>query len=161
MVRKPRSYLIVRFVVVVFAAGVILILVIILIIEIGIVEIVIDFLEMKSVAGEPVNGTGNELFFNVFAELIVQLEAFLDVGCDGFIVLTLRRLWWVEEVKEGVGWDGLLENAGLLGSCESCQCLNVMIAPEDLLLLRCFLLSTRTVRSFSGFQKILSPSAWS
>jgi hypothetical protein len=53
---------------------------------------------LQSLASEPIDRAGNELFLDVLTELVVELETLLDVG--GSIVLVLRGLGWVEEVEE-------------------------------------------------------------
>ena len=71
---------------------------------------------MQSLAGEPVDRTGNELLLDILTELVVKLETLLDVG--GSIVVVLRGVGWVEEVEERLCGDGLLDNAGLLSVYE-------------------------------------------
>ena len=141
------------------------ILVLIVLVEILVQLILVNLLIGECLAREPVNGTGDELLLDVLAQLVVQLQAVLDVG-RGIIILLCRGLRGREEVEKGVGRDSLLDDAGLLGVCAVLVFLfkflcYVLACRHDSLLLRCFFCSTRTVRSFSAFQLILSPWAWS
>jgi hypothetical protein len=128
----------------------VIIVVVVLIILIKVLQIVlIELLKGKSFARKPVNGTWNKLLLDVLAELVVELQTLLDIG-GGIIVLLGRGLRGGEEVEEGLGGDGLLDDAGLLGGY-----LKLLSADDSLkhirdscsLLLRCFFCSTRTVRS--------------
>jgi len=44
-------------------------------------------LELQGLAGEPVDGAGNELLLDVLTELVVQLELLLDVLVNLLIVV--------------------------------------------------------------------------
>jgi hypothetical protein len=68
---------------------------------------------LEGFAGEPIHGTWDQLLLDVLAKLVVDFEALFDIG-SAFVLLRWR-LWWVEEVKERLAWDGLADNAGLLG----------------------------------------------
>lgn len=68
-------------------AHVILILVLVLIKIVTIHVILIQLLISKCFAGEPVNGTRNELFPDILTELAVELDALLEVVVRGFLVL--------------------------------------------------------------------------
>ena len=72
---------------------------------------------MQGLAGEPVNGAGDELLLDVLTKLVVELETLLDVG-GGVVVLVLRGLGWVEEVEERLCRNRLLDDTGLLGVWE-------------------------------------------
>lgn len=57
---------------------VLIIIFIFVVIDIKIV-LVTDILKCQGLASEPVDGTRDELFFDVLAQLIVKLEALLDL----------------------------------------------------------------------------------
>jgi hypothetical protein len=44
-------------------------------------------LELQSLAGEPVDGAGNELLLDVLTELVVKLELLLDVLVNLLVVV--------------------------------------------------------------------------
>ena len=92
------SYLIVIFLLLVIVVTVHIVIEVILVLEVVLVEVVHAVLELKSLAGEPVDGAGNELLLDVFSKLVVELKTLLNVG--GSIVLILGRAWGVEEVEE-------------------------------------------------------------
>jgi hypothetical protein len=114
---------------------------------------------LQSLAGEPVDGTGDKLLLDVLSELVVKLEALLDVGRS--IVLVLWGVGRVEEVEERLSRNSLLDDARLLGVCGLLACGDILEVSDYSLLFLCFLLSMRTVRSLPAFHSILSPSAWS
>lgn len=105
------TYLLIRLVLVPVVTEVILLL-IVLVLEFALV-VVVELLELKSLAGEPVDSTGDELLLDILAELVVQLQTLLDVGRD-LVIIVGRGLGWREKVEEGLGRDRLLDNAGLL-----------------------------------------------
>ena len=164
------TYLFIRLVLV-RALLTILVVFVVLISEVALLAILIEALVLESFAREPVDGAGNELFLDVFAKLIVEFQTLFNVRgsvlrLGVFIVFFIffGRLGWVEEIEEGLGRDGLLDDTGLFGVWEK----NLVFRDEsyvrngqDSRLLRCFFCSTRTVRSLPAFQSILSPSAWS
>jgi hypothetical protein len=49
---------------------------------------------LKSLASEPVDSTRDELLFDVLSQLVVKLEAFLDVTCSVVVILISRSLGW-------------------------------------------------------------------
>lgn len=137
---------------------------VIVVLEVLLVEILlIHLLEGEGLPGEPVNGAGDQLLLDVLTELVVELEALLNVG-GGIIILLTWCVGWGEEVEERLGGNGLLDDTRLFcvyfdssqPACDISFCRD-----SDLLLLRCFFCSTLTVRSLPSFQLILSPSAWS
>jgi hypothetical protein len=77
---------------------------------------------LKSLAGEPVDSAGDELLLDVLTELVVELEALLDVGGGIVVLLVLGRARGVEEVEERLCGNGLLDNAGLLCVCLGLAC---------------------------------------
>ena len=60
------------------------------------------------------------LFFDVFADLIIHLEFFLQfvelLFLDVAVVDSILVGWhgWREKVKEGLGWAGLADQAGAI-----------------------------------------------
>ena len=90
----------------------ILILVLVLIIELGVLGVLVPFVG-QSLAGEPVNSTRDELFFNILTQLVIELESLFDVR--GNLVIVGRCNRWCEEVEEGLSGNGLLNDASLLG----------------------------------------------
>ena len=54
---------------------------------------------MKGLAGEPVNGAGDELLLDVLTELVVELELGLNVVLD-LLVILCRGAGGVEEIEE-------------------------------------------------------------
>lgn len=144
-------------------AGIVIVLVI-LVLELAII-LLIKLFECECLACEPIDRTRDEFLLNVLAQLVIKLQALLDVG-SGVIVVVARGLGRREEVEEGVSRDRLLDDARLLGGCVPLAAAHIQIPLPagqrvNLLLLRCFFCSIRTVRSLPGFQSILSPSAWS
>jgi hypothetical protein len=81
------SYLIVIFLLLVIVVAVLIIIEVILILEVILVEVVHAVLELESLAGEPVDGAGNELLLDVLTELVVELELLLNVLVDLLIVI--------------------------------------------------------------------------
>jgi hypothetical protein len=155
------AYLIIVLILVVFITLVIIVIEIVLILEVVLVEVIEALLKLQCLTREPIDGTRDELLLDVLTELVVELELLLDLLVY-LIILVRRRRCWVEEVEEGRGRDGLLDDAGLLGVCGTSQQPDTTNrGRNDLLLFLCFLLSILTVRSLPAFQSILSPSAWS
>lgn len=73
---------------------------VVVILEILLVEVLlIHLLEGEGLTGEPVDGTGDQLLLDVLTELVVELEALLDVG-GSVIVLLTWCVGWGEEVEE-------------------------------------------------------------
>lgn len=107
------AYSFVRLVILIPVFAQIVVLLVILVLEIALLEVVVERLELESLAREPVNGTGDKLLLDVLAELVVELQALLDIGCRIVVVLGWW-LWWREEVEERFGWNGLLYDPGLL-----------------------------------------------
>lgn len=107
-------YLIVRLLVLITVVAELVLVLIVLIFELALVE-VLEVLVLEGLASEPVDGAGDELLLDVLTELVVELEALLDVGSS--IVIVLGRAWGVEEVKERLCGNGLLNDAGLLCVC--------------------------------------------
>ena len=90
------------------------ILVILVVVKLLVEVVFVNLLVGQGLAGEPVNGAGNQLLLDVLAQLVVQLQAVLDV-VGGLVVVLCRGLRRREEVEERLSRDGLLDDAGLLG----------------------------------------------
>jgi hypothetical protein len=110
-----RAYLVVWLLILVTVVAELILILVVLIFELALVE-VLNVLILQSLAGEPVDGAGNELLLDVLAKLVVELETLLNVG-GSIILIVLRGLWGVEEVEERLRGDGLLDDARLLGVC--------------------------------------------
>lgn len=96
------AYLIVRLLLLVAIIAKLILILVVLIFKFALVE-VFDIFILKSLAGEPVDSTGDELLFDVLTKLVVELEALLNVRGDTgslVIVLVLGGLGWVKEVEE-------------------------------------------------------------
>ena len=91
------------------------VLIIILVVVVALIELIIHLLVLKSLTGEPVDGAWDQLLLDVLTELIVELQTLLNVGLGVLVIILSWDCWWGEEVEEGLGWDGLLDNASLLG----------------------------------------------
>lgn len=90
------------------------VIILLVILEVLLVKVfLIKLLESESLTREPVDGTRNQLLLDILAQLVVQLEALLNVGCSILVVLS-RCLGRGEEVEERLCWNGLLDDAGLL-----------------------------------------------
>lgn len=86
---------------------------VILLIEVLLIKVIlIHLLESEGLSSKPVDGTGNQLLLDVLTQLVVKLEALLDVG-SGVIIVLGWCLGGREEVEERLGGDSLLDNAGL------------------------------------------------
>ena len=81
------AYLIIILLLVIIVVTVLIIIEVVLILEIILVEVVHTVLELKSLAGEPVDGAGNELLLDVLTELVVKLELLLDVLVNLLVVV--------------------------------------------------------------------------
>lgn len=113
MVRS--SYVFLRIILIILVlTQIIIVILIIFVLKIGFIQIVAERLELQRLTCEPIDGTRNELLLDVLAERVVELQALFDVGCS-IVILVRWRLGRREEVEKGVRWDGLLDNAGLLG----------------------------------------------
>ena len=81
------SYLIVVFLLFVIVVTVLVVIEVVLILEVILVKVVHAVLELKSLAGEPVDGAGNELLLDVLTELVVKLELLLNVLIDLLVIV--------------------------------------------------------------------------
>ena len=81
------SYLIIVFLLLVIVVTVLVIIEVILILEVILVEVIHAVLELESLAGEPVDGAGNELLLDVLTELVVKLELLLNVLIDLLVIV--------------------------------------------------------------------------
>ena len=85
-------------------------------------------LELESLAGEPIDGTGDDLLLELLAELVVDLEAVVEllklVLVDVLVLegLWRRRLGRAEEVEERVDVDGLADDTSAAGGYCQCVC---------------------------------------
>ncbi len=110
------SYLILlRLILIIVVLADIIVVLVILVVELAKV-IVIKLLEGEGFTSEPVDSPRDQLLLDIFAQLVVELQAVLDIG-SRVVVLVARRLGRGEEVEEGLGRDRLLDDAGLLGGC--------------------------------------------
>ncbi len=152
------TYIIVRLILVVILV-ILIFFFVILVLKIAFFQILIQLLKLKSLTREPVDSTRDELFLDVLAQLVIKLKTLFDIGGRIIIVLISWCLGGSKEVEEGLSWDSLLNYTGLLGVSRRVSGNLLKHHVSDSLLLRCFLLSTRTVKSLLVFQSILSPSA--
>ena len=114
--KSGRSHLFLLGLILVILAGIfVLLILVILIIEVTEV-VLIELLKGEGLASEPVDGPGNQLLLDVLTELVVELQAVLNIR-GSIIIIVRRRLRGREEVEEGLGRDRLLDDAGLLGGC--------------------------------------------
>lgn len=125
------------------------------------VKVGVLLLISERLAGEEVDRAGDDALLEVLANLVVELELLVNVVVDVLIVV-LRRRRGREEREERVGGNDLLDDPRLVGVCE-CPGSAVICTQtrHNTLLLRCFLVSIRTVRSLPSTQSILVPTAWS
>ena len=122
-----QAYIFVRLLLVVVTVLTKIILIfIILIFEVTLLEVIVHLLKLKSLAGEPVNSTWDELLLDILTKLVIQLKALLNIRSDVIVVLLSWSLWWREEVEERLSWNGLLDNAGLLGVY---KCVSNLVEP--------------------------------
>jgi hypothetical protein len=113
--QQRRAYIIlVRLLLLIIILVIVLIIVLVVLIIKVLEVILIVLLESEGLAGEPIDGAGNELLLDVLPELVVELETLLDVG-SSIVVILNRGLGRGEEVEERLCRNGLLDNAGLLG----------------------------------------------
>lgn len=92
-----NAYLVVRLLFLFAVIAEFILVLVVLVFKLALVK-VFNVLVLKSLAGEPVNGAGNELLFDVLTKLVVELETLLNVG--GGVVIVLWGLGWVKEVEE-------------------------------------------------------------
>lgn len=111
---RDRTHIVVLGIILLIIVLVIVIILIIVVVIELIEVILIKLLEGKSFTSEPVDCTRDKLLFDVLAELVVKLEALLNVG-SGVIILLSGGLGRREEVEERLGGDSLLDDTGLLG----------------------------------------------
>jgi len=109
-----QPYLILVLFVVILISLVLILILVILVLELILVKVIQALLELQRLARKPVDGARDELFLDVLAKLVVELQLRLDVVINLLLLIT-RRERWVEEVKEGRGRDALLDYTGLLG----------------------------------------------
>ena len=93
------AYIIIRFILIVILIIFVFFL-IIFIFKIAFLHIIIQLLELKSLASKPINSTGNELLLNVLTQLVVEFKTFLNISGSIIIVFIGRSLGGREEVEE-------------------------------------------------------------
>jgi hypothetical protein len=111
------TYLIVRLIIILIPVVVAQVLILIFVV-LEVLHVTAHTLELTSLAGEPVDGTGNELLLDVLTELVVELQALLEI--QGVLVLLIevgRGLGGSEEVEEAFRGNSALDDTGLLGVC--------------------------------------------
>ena len=106
-------YLFVALVVLISVLVILVFILILLVLEFCLVEFV-KLLELQRFASEPINGTRDQLFLDVLAELVVEFETLLDIR-GRILVVFCRWLGWREKVEEGLARDSFADNASLLG----------------------------------------------
>lgn len=112
------AYIVIGLLLLILVVAEIILILILLVIEIGFVHLtIINLLVAKSFASEPVDSARDELLLDILTEMVVELEAFFDLGGGiliFFVVVVAGRLGGRKEVEEGLGGDSLLDNASLL-----------------------------------------------
>ena len=88
------TYFLVRVVLFVVVVAVIVILVVLVLKVVFLV--LVQLLEGQGFAREPVNSPRDELFLDVFAELIIELQPLLDVVFFRIIIVG----WWLRRTEE-------------------------------------------------------------
>jgi hypothetical protein len=73
---------------------------IIVILEVALLQFILELLELQGLTGEPINSAGNELLLDIFAKLIVQLKALLDIRCSIIVIFLCWRFRGREEVEK-------------------------------------------------------------
>jgi hypothetical protein len=118
---REKPYLFLGFIVniaigssVIIVVLILLLVFIVFIVKLVGIHVVTQLLELESLAGKPIDCARDKLLFDVLAKLIVKFEAFFDVGGDGVIIVS-RWLWGREEIEEGFGRHGDLNDSGLFG----------------------------------------------
>mgnify|MGYP006877406823 CR=1 FL=1 len=110
------AYLIIRLLLLIAVVAELILILIILVLKLALVE-VFNVLVLESLAGEPVNSTGNELLLDVLTKLVVEFETLFNIG--GGVVLVLWGLGGVKEVEERLCRYCLLNDSCLLGVCKT------------------------------------------
>lgn len=94
------------------------ILILIILIEVTLKVLLAEALELAGLSGEPIDSTGNKLLLDILTELVVKLEALLNISSLFIILIKVGgRLGRAEEVEERLGRNSALDNASLLGVC--------------------------------------------
>lgn len=75
---RDRTHLVILLLLVLVVIALLIILVV-LILKVILVEVIKTLLELQSLAGEPVDGTRNELLLDVLTELVIELKLLLNV----------------------------------------------------------------------------------
>lgn len=111
-----RTYVVLIRLLILVTVLVILIVVLVELLVVLVEVILVHLLEGQSLASKPVNGTRDQLLLDVLTQLVVQLEALLDVASSVVVILG-GCLGGRKEVEEGLGGNCLLDNTSLLGVC--------------------------------------------
>ena len=143
----------------------------ILIVFVVVVVIIVLFhhIVLEGLSGEVINGFGNDLFLDVLAELVIQLELliqFVEVILVDLVVVygfLCGRDGGSEEVEEGLGGAGFANQPCAIGVCERQRGSEGTNGEErgvgHVLLFLCFFISNSFVRSLSSFHVIVVPMA--
>lgn len=86
-VKSEHSYLLLlRLILVILAGIIVLLILVVLVIEVA--EIVlIDLLESEGLTREPINGPGDQLLLDILPELVVELQAILNIRGSVVIIV--------------------------------------------------------------------------
>lgn len=99
------NYLILRLIVIIFIP-VVTQIIIVVIAEVFTFNFIIQFLELEGLTRIPVDGTRDKLLLDVFSEMIIELQSFLELVIFFILlVITVDRLGGIEEVKETLSRD--------------------------------------------------------
>ena len=96
---SKSTYIIIGLIIIVVVLTQIIIFLVILVLEISFLH-VIHFLELKSLASEPIDRTGNELLLDVFTQLVIKLKTLLNVTRGIIVIIVGWCLGRIEEVEE-------------------------------------------------------------
>lgn len=84
------------------------------------VKVISQAFVLTGFASEPIDGSRDELLFDFFTKLIIKFQTLFNIGTLFIVLIEIcRRFGGVEEVEKAVGWDGPLDDAGLLCVCDS------------------------------------------
>lgn len=121
-------YLVVGVILIVLIVTQIILILVFLVIKLVTLEVtLVELFKAKSLAGEPVDSTRNELLLDVLTKLVVKLKALLNLRANLgllviFLIIITGGLRWREEVEERLCGNCLLDNAGLLRVCKEQNC---------------------------------------
>jgi hypothetical protein len=75
---RSKPYLLIGLLVLISVVAELILVIVVFVFELALVE-VFDILVLESFTGEPINGVGNELLLDVFTQLVIKLQALLNV----------------------------------------------------------------------------------